>query len=116
MRVGDQIPVTINGIVVANATVESIGSDRASLVIPGTRVVMAIRVQLTDETPQPEKETETIITGVDRVVPETPEVAAESSVSEVPTTDVSTTETSSTPVDAAEVSTESAVGGESNAE
>lgn len=111
MRVGDQIPVTINGIVVANATVESIGSDRASLVIPGTRVVMAIRVQLTDETPQPEKETETVITGVDRVVPETPEVAAESSVS-----DVSTTETSSTPVDAAEVSTESAVGGESNAE
>lgn len=74
MKSGDTLPVTIQGIHVANAVVESVETDRVTLVIPGTRAVVGIRVSLTDEnTTEPEKET--IVDGV--VAPDNSSTATE---------------------------------------
>jgi hypothetical protein len=72
LKKGDKVPVTIAGDVATQAVVESVDMDsrRATLVIPATRVVMALRVEI-DSAPQvaaePESNKQTIITGVDRV-------------------------------------------------
>lgn len=62
MKKGDTFPVTVQGITVAQAVVEAVESDRVTLLIPGTRAVVGIRVSLTDDSPEPEKET--IVDGV----------------------------------------------------
>lgn len=64
MKKGDKLPVTIQGIVVAQAEVEYVETDRVTLVIPGTRAVVGVRVSLTDEAPTVEPAKETIIDGV----------------------------------------------------
>jgi hypothetical protein len=69
MKVGDGVPVTIANDVVAQARVVEIDREgnTATMIVPATRVVMALKVEL-DTTPtvtEPEKEV--IITGVDRV-------------------------------------------------
>lgn len=71
MKKGDKVPVTIAGDVAAQAVVESVDMDtrQATLVIPATRVIMALRVEI-DSAPQvaeTEPAKQTIITGVDRV-------------------------------------------------
>lgn len=65
MKVNDTVPVTIAGQVVAQAQVEALDDSTATLVFPATRVVMAVRTELTYETPET-PDVETIITGVDR--------------------------------------------------
>lgn len=67
MKVGDNIPVYIAGQVVANAKVRELGNDTATLVVPATLVVMAVRTELAGDAPAADTTgTETIITGVDR--------------------------------------------------
>lgn len=81
MKVGDNIAVSIGGHVVAQAKVAEIADGRATLVVPGTVVVMAIRTEL-DRAPS--EGAEHIVTGVDRPVAEeapretTPPVETES--------------------------------------
>lgn len=70
MKKGDKIPVNIAGDVVAQATIESVDETArtVTMVVPATRVVMALRVELDTTPPAVEdKEVQTIITGVDRV-------------------------------------------------
>jgi hypothetical protein len=71
LKKGDKVPVLIAGDVATQAVVESVDMEtrRATLVIPATRVVMALRVEI-DTAPQVVEETDskqTVITGVDRV-------------------------------------------------
>lgn len=82
MKINDVVPVTIAGQVVANAVVRELGDGTATLVFPATRVVMAVRTELAveDEAPMDSTGTETIITGVDRDLPERPESPAEKPV------------------------------------
>lgn len=67
MKKGDTVPVTISGHVVAQARVAEIESGRATLVVPGTVVVMAVRTEL-DRAPS-DTGTEHLVTGVDRADP-----------------------------------------------
>lgn len=70
MKKGDKVPVSIAGDVVAQATVESIDStaNTVTMVFPATRVVMGLRVEIdTAPVATEEPQTQTIITGVDRV-------------------------------------------------
>lgn len=74
MKNGDKLPVTIQGIHVADAVVEAVEADRVTLLIPGTRAVVGVRVSLTDDnTTEPEKET--IVDGV--VTPDNSSTATE---------------------------------------
>lgn len=67
MKINDLVPVTIAGQVVAQATVREMSEGTATLVVPATLVVMAVRTELAFETPAADTTgTETIITGVDR--------------------------------------------------
>lgn len=66
MKIGDKYEVTIQGQVVAYATVKGMDDGTATLVVPATLVVMATRTELTYEQPQ-NNDTEVVITGVDRV-------------------------------------------------
>lgn len=67
MKINDLVPVTIAGQVVAQATVREMSDGTATLVVPATLVVMAVRTELALETPAADTTgTETIITGVDR--------------------------------------------------
>lgn len=103
MKVGDSVAVTIAGQVVANATVKEMADGTATLIVPATRVVMAVRTELAYEAPVvQEQTTETIITGVDR--PEAVEAASvvqnvETANSEVATTDVATVTEETTTVE-----------------
>ena len=66
MKIGDIFPVTIAGQTVANAKVVELDKDSATLIVPATKVVMAIRTEFASPEPvEPNKEV--IITGVDRV-------------------------------------------------
>lgn len=65
MKIGDTVPVTIAGQVVANAAVKELSDGTATLVVPATLVVMATRTELTAPTPT-QSGTETVITGVDQ--------------------------------------------------
>jgi hypothetical protein len=68
MKVGDLVPVTINGDVAAQAKITDMEDGIATLIIPGTKVQMRYVTQLTAEpAPVAEPSTQTIITGVDRV-------------------------------------------------
>ena len=68
MKVGDKYDVTIAGQVVAQAEVRELADGTATLIVPGTKVVMATR---TDIAPEPvnisTEGASTIIEGVDRV-------------------------------------------------
>lgn len=67
MKVGDKVPVTIAGQVVAQASIKETGDGTATLVVPATLVVMATRTELAVETPPEDTTgTETVITGVER--------------------------------------------------
>lgn len=55
MKIGDTFPVTVEGLVVATATVQEIEGDRATIVIPGTQFVAGIKSNLVDT----EREVET---------------------------------------------------------
>ena len=70
MKTGDTVPVTIAGDTVAQAKVTEIDKDNntVTLIVPATRVVMGLRVEI-DSAPAPVEEPakQTIITGVDRV-------------------------------------------------
>ena len=65
MKVGDTFPVTVAGHVVAQARVAELTREKATLVVPGTVVVMAVNTSLAGKAPS-ESTTETIVTGVDR--------------------------------------------------
>jgi len=72
VNVGDKIPVSIAGHTVAQATVKEIAEGQATLVVPGTIVVMAVRTELApDVVAAPESQTVLL---TDNVV--TPEQAA----------------------------------------
>lgn len=78
MKVGDTIPVTIEGSVVAQATVEAVETDRVTLIVPATRVVMAVVTRISGEHhATPSKETI-----VDEVV-RTPSVESGTAATEV---------------------------------
>lgn len=70
MKKGDTVPVNIAGDVVAQAVVESVdlNTRQVTMVVPATRVVMGLRVEV-DTAPAPVEEPakQTLITGVDRV-------------------------------------------------
>lgn len=48
MKVGDKVEVRIGSHVVAQAEVKELGDGTATLIIPGTKVVMGTRTDLTD--------------------------------------------------------------------
>lgn len=64
MKVGDKHPVTIAGQVVAEAEVKELEGETVTLVVPATRVVMAVQTQLA-EAPQVAPETQTIVIGTE---------------------------------------------------
>lgn len=64
MKVGDKVPVTVAGLVVAQAEVTEIGDGTATLVIPGTKAIFGTHTELTD-TPEQDKETGTVIIGTE---------------------------------------------------
>lgn len=66
MKTGDTVPVTVAGQVVAQAAVVELDKNTATLIVPATRVVMAVRTELAVEEPK-EEGPSTLITGVDRV-------------------------------------------------
>lgn len=102
MKKGDTLPVKVEGVTVAQAVVEAVETDRVTLLIPGTRAVVGIRVSLTDEnTTTPEKET--IIDGVTRT--EAPDAAATGAAVETIEAPVATATETATP-DAAEANAE----------
>lgn len=101
MKKGDVLPVKVEGITVAQAEVEAVETDRVTLLIPGTRVVVAIKVSLSDERQEAEKEV--IIDGVDR--PAVPE-AAEPVVIEAPVTTEGTVEAAAPAANTEEVAAE----------
>lgn len=98
MKVGDTVPVNLGGHVVAQARVAEMHNDRATLVIPQTVVVMAVRTEL-DRAPADTSGTETIVTGVDRAEAQSQET--------VETTNTGTAEVvnAETPAEAAPAST-----------
>ncbi len=49
MKIGETVPVTIAGQVVAQAEITELGDGRATLKVPGTWVVMATKTELTDD-------------------------------------------------------------------
>lgn len=69
MKIGDKVPVNIAGDVAGHAEVTAVDMEtrQVTLVIPATRVIMALKVEL-DSAPAPVEESnvQTIITGVDR--------------------------------------------------
>ena len=65
MKVGDTFPVTVAGHIVAQARVAELTREKATLVVPGTVVVMAVNTSLAGKAPS-DSTTETIVTGVDR--------------------------------------------------
>lgn len=69
MNVNDLIPVNIAGDVVAQAKVTEIDKEKntVTMIVPATKVVMGLRVELDTAPPVAEEPTtQTIITGVDR--------------------------------------------------
>lgn len=89
MKVGDSVPVALAGHVVAQAKVKELSDGKAVLIIPATQVTMAVRTEL-DAAPVEPKETETVITGVDRAGAESDTAAQDAATAEV------TAETAST--------------------
>lgn len=70
MKVGDPVAVNIAGDVVAQAKIESVDevARTVTMVIPATRVVMGLKVELDTAPPVAEEPSkQVIITGVDRV-------------------------------------------------
>lgn len=107
MKVGDTVPVTLAGDVVAQAKITAMEEGIATLEFPGTRVQMSYVTQLTPEAPaapaEPSKQT--IITGVDRVDGEGNIIDSSNAVAVPPVEsapvveNVENTETVETPVD-----------------
>lgn len=85
MKQGETVPVTIAGQVVAQATVKELGEGTATLVVPATLVVMAVRTELAVEQPV-ESTSETVITGVDRPEPTVEETGGTPEISMPPVT------------------------------
>lgn len=96
MKVGDTVPVTIAGQVVAQAKVTEMGTDRATLLIPGTVVVMGVRTEIAPpepvEQPVAEPETEHVIAGVEPTPVEQTAPVVEASAVETPVVETSTPE------------------------
>jgi hypothetical protein len=80
MKVGDQFPITIQGIPVGLATVAYIESDQATLVFEGQKVVFRTRTELTDEGPDRDS------SGTQRIVDEVVRQPETNTVAEVPVT------------------------------
>lgn len=71
MNVGEKVDVTISGAVVAQAEVKEVGDGTATLIVPATRVVMAVKTQLAPEVgPSNESGTQTIVDEVVRATNE----------------------------------------------
>lgn len=67
MNVGEKVDVLIGGSVVAQAEVKEVGDGTATLIVPATRVVMAVRTELAPEVgPDNSSGTQTIIDEVVR--------------------------------------------------
>ena len=66
MKIGDVVDVFIAGQVVAQAKIVETAEGTATLIIPGTQVVMATSTELTSA-PVVEQSKQVIIDGVDRV-------------------------------------------------
>lgn len=78
MKRGDKYPVTIAGQVVAQAEIREVGDGTATLVVPGTIVVMATRTELSDAPTNADTSgTQTIIEGVERSTGEQEEAPVE---------------------------------------
>lgn len=54
MKIGDQIPVSVEGLNVTMAIIEEIDGDKATIYIPATRAVFGIRSNLVAPTPEVE--------------------------------------------------------------
>jgi hypothetical protein len=67
--------------VVAQAKVKELSDGKAVLIIPATQVTMAVRTEL-DAAPAEPKETETVITGVDRAGAENDTAAQDAATAE----------------------------------
>jgi hypothetical protein len=91
MKVGDTLPVTVQGIVVAQATVEAVEHDKVTFIVPGTRVQAGVRTVLEHETPVGEKET--IVDGVVRTDNSSGEAAPVEAPQQDATSSVAGTET-----------------------
>lgn len=76
MRKGDRLPITVGGIEIGFAEVESLENGEVTIYVPPQRAKAAVRVSLDAPVPT-EPTTETVITGVDRAVPPVVESAPE---------------------------------------
>lgn len=95
MKVGDTFPVTVAGHVVAQARVAELTREKATLVVPGTVVVMAVNTSLAGKAPS-DSTTETIVTGVDRQTGDNTTVVESGAPLETGDTAPETTDTSTT--------------------
>lgn len=67
MKVGEYVPVTIAGQVIAQAVIKEIGNGTATLIVPATQVVMGVRTELDTGPVEQTPSKQVIIDGVDRV-------------------------------------------------
>ncbi len=114
MKVNDLVPVSINGLVVAQAKVKELGEGTATLVVPATLVVMGVNTSLTDLPAAEEqaKETSTVMLGTEQK--ETPQTVTEvgqpavveTVIVEAPNTAVVSEGQTTTPEKTTEVSTQ----------
>lgn len=87
MKRGDKIPVNISNDVVAQAEVVEIDETNrtVTLIVPATRVVMGLRVELDTTPPEPTGEgAAVVVTGVDRLDGEGNVVSTDNGAVETP--------------------------------
>lgn len=75
MKVGDKVSVTIQGSEIAQAEVREVGDGTATLIVPATRVVMAVRTELAPEVTPATEGAQTIVDEVVRDAPAASELA-----------------------------------------
>src|SRR5687768_9900902 len=67
MKKGETLPLFVGGVQVGNAEITDVQTDRITVVTPALKAVIAVKMSLSDEGEEkPERETETVITGVER--------------------------------------------------
>ena len=119
MNVGDKVAVSIQGHEVVQAEVKEVSDGTATLIIPATRVVMAVKTELAPEVTAAADTsgTEHIVDEVVRVVPEATDItpgAVENASGDVVTTSNTDPQNAGTP-EAEKVITSSSVPADNDA-
>jgi len=77
MKIGDTVPVELQGHVVADAVITAIDGSEATIDIPATRVVMGVRMSLDPDAGRAAPEVDRSMVRIDETADDTPSVAAQ---------------------------------------